>query len=399
MTHPNIAADGEATVALPSGTTILQILPAMGNGGVERGTIEIARAIVLAGGRALVASAGGANVARLLRVGAEHIDLPLASKNPITILANRRRLRAVIAAEKVSLVHARSRAPAWSAGPAAKAANVPFVTTYHGSYNEGSWFKKRYNRIMATADRVIAISEFIADLIRTSDDRLRIIHRGADLEIFRPSAVGAGRLKELQQAWKIQDDTRVILLPARLTRWKGQGVAIAAFAELAKRRDISDVALVLAGDDEGRTDYVRELGRQRRSLGLSERQVVFAGQCNDMPAAMMLANLVVSASVDPEAFGRTMAEAAAMGKPIIASNIGAAPEIVLPGKTGWLVPPGNAGALADAIDQALSLTPAQSEELAVVAQQRVKDLFSVSAMCGKTLSVYRELLAAGAFKR
>lgn len=396
MTHSNTSPDVEATAALPPGTTILQVLPAMANGGVERGTIEIARAIVQAGGRALVASAGGPNVARLTRVGAEHIDLPLDSKKPWTILANRHRLRALIGREKVSLVHARSRAPAWSAGPAARASGVPFVTTYHGSYNEGSWFKKRYNRIMVSADRVIAISTFIAGLIRqrygTPDDSVRIIHRGADLDIFRPSAVGAGRLIELQRAWGIQEDTRVILLPARLTRWKGQGVLIAAFAELAGRRDVSDLVVVLAGDDEGRADYLRELERLCRQLGLSSRQVVFAGQCNDMPAAMMLADIVVSASIEPEAFGRTMAEAAAMGKPIIASAIGAAPEIVIPGQTGWLVPPGVVSALADALEKALSLTATERAELASLAQQRVKKLFSVDAMCEKTLSVYRELL-------
>ena len=396
MNYSNTAAADEATTALPPETTILQVLPAMGNGGVERGTIEIARAIVQAGGRALVASAGGPNVWRFARVGAEHIQMPLASKKPWTILANRRRLGALIAQHNVSLVHARSRAPAWSAGPAARKAGVPFVTTYHGSYNEGSWIKKRYNRIMASADRVIAISEFIAALIRqryrTPDDRLRVIHRGADLGLFAPLAVGAGRLMELQRAWGIQDDTRVILLPARLTRWKGQGVLIEAFGELAGRRDVSDIAVVLAGDSEGRTDYLRELDRQCRKLGLSGRQVVFAGQCDDMPAAMMLADVVVSASIEPEAFGRTMAEAAAMGKPIIATDIGAAPEIVLPGQTGWLVPPGDAGALAEALETVLTLTPSQRAELAAAAGQRVQSLFSVQAMCGKTLSVYRELL-------
>ncbi len=396
MTHSSTGPRSEATMALPPGTTILQVLPAMANGGVERGSIEVARAIVQAGGRALVASAGGPNVARLARAGAEHVEMPLASKKPWVIAANRRRLRALIAEQNVSLIHARSRAPAWAAGPASRKAGVPFVTTYHGSYNEGSWFKKRYNRIMVSADRVIAISAFTAALIRqryrTPDAVLRVIHRGADLEVYAPSAVGAGRLMALQRAWGIQEDTRVILLPARLTRWKGQGVLIDAFAQLVHRRDMTDIALVLAGDDEGRTNYLRSLDRQCRKLGLSGRQVVFAGQCNDMSAAMMLADIVVSASIEPEAFGRTMAEAAAMGKPIIASEIGAAPEIVLPGETGWLVPPADASALADALDAALSLTQSQRAELAARAQQRAKSLFSVEAMCGKTLSVYRELL-------
>ena len=384
-------------MALPPGVTILQVLPAMANGGVERGTIEIAEAIVRAGGRALVASAGGPNTARLERVGAQHISLPMASKLPWTIRANRCRLVNLIKAEGVSLVHARSRAPAWSAGPAARTAGVPFVTTYHGTYNEGSWLKKRYNRIMVSSDRVIAISAFIANLIKqrygTPDERIRIIHRGADLRAFSPAAVGAGRLLELQKSWGIREDTRVILLPGRLTRWKGQGVLIAAYAALKARRDLRDVAVVLAGDAEGRTGYVDELRRQCHSLGLSAREVVFAGQCNDMPAAMMLADVVVSASIEPEAFGRVMAEGGAMGKPVIASLIGAAPEIVLPGETGWLVPPGDHDAMADALHAALSLPPPARDRLAQAAMERIGASFSVESMGNKTLAVYRELLA------
>ena len=396
MTHSSTAPFAEATAPLPANTAILQVLPAMSNGGVERGTIEMARAIVQAGGRAIVASAGGPNVSRLQRVGAEHVVLPLASKNPLTILKNRRRLCKLIQAEGVALVHARSRAPAWSAGPAAKRAGVPFVTTYHGSYSERSWFKHQYNRIMVSGDRVIAISEFIATLIKrryqTPDERLRIIHRGADLDQFNASAIGAGRLLELQRAWGIREETRVVLLPARMTRWKGQGVLIAALAALGQRQDFTNLAVVLAGDDEGRAGYMQELRQQCQRLGLSEGQVIFAGQCNDIPAATMLADVVVSASVEPEAFGRTMAEAAAMGKPIIASNIGAAPEIVLPGVTGWLVPPDDPDALADALQAALALTEGEREKLASAAVARAAALFSVESMCRKTLAVYRELL-------
>lgn len=386
-----------APETLPPGTAILQVLPAMVNGGVERGTIEIADAIVSAGGRALVASSGGPNIARLERVGAQHFQLPMASKKPWTIIGNCRRLIRLIKAENVSLVHARSRAPAWAAEPAARATGVPFVTTYHGTYNEGSWLKKRYNRIMVSSDRVIAISQFIADLIKqrygTLDAQIRIIHRGADLNAFNPSAVGAGRLLNLQKTWGIQEDTRVILLPGRLTRWKGQSTLIAAFAALKARQDVSDVAVVLAGDAEGRTGYWEELHRQCRTLGLSGREIVFAGQCNDMPAATMLADVVVSASVEPEAFGRVMAEGGAMGKPVIASRIGAAPEIIREGETGWLVPPASPDALADALQTALSLLPEEREQLAHRARERISASFSVASMSQKTLAVYRELLA------
>ncbi len=219
-----------------------------------------------------------------------------------------------------------------------------------------------------------------------------VIHRGADLDVFRPSAVGPGRLLGLQNAWGIHEYTRVILLPGRLTRWKGQGVLIAALPELRRRQDISDVAVVLAGDAEGRTDYVAELRRQCCKLGLSGGQVVFAGQCNDMPAAIMLADVVVSASIEPEAFGRVMAEAGAMGKPVVASAIGAAHEIVVAGETGWLVPPGEPKAMADALGAALNLPEAKREILAARAIERVASSFSVEAMCDKTLAVYRELI-------
>lgn len=396
MTQSSTASAAEATAGLPPGTTILQVLPAMGNGGVERGTIEIAQAIVRAGGRAVVASAGGPNVARLQRVGAEHIELPLASKKPWTILANRRRLRRLIVAERVSLVHARSRAPAWSAGPAARAAGVPFVTTYHGSYNEGSWFKKRYNRIMVSADRIIAISHFISDLIQrrygTPSDRITVIHRGADLTQFRPEAVGAARLVKMQQAWGLQDDTRVILMPGRLTRWKGQATLIEAVARLRERRSLAGIAVVIAGDAGKKSAYRQELQALARRYKLSPQEVVLPGHCDDMPAAMQLAEVVLSTSIEPEAFGRVMAEAGALGKPVIATNIGAAPEIVVPGETGWLVPPSDAEALAAALDAALSLSDEQRAAMRAAALARVRARFSVEAMCAKTLAVYTALL-------
>lgn len=397
MTQSNTAPSDLATAVLPPGTTILQVLPALGHGGVERGTIEVALAIVRAGGRALVASAGGPNVSRLERVGAEHIQLPLASKKPWTILANRKRLREVIRRENVSLVHARSRAPAWSAGPAARAEDVPFVTTYHGSYNERSWLKNRYNRIMVSSDRVIAISHFIANLIRqrysTPDCKIRVIHRGADLTQFCPEAVSPARLLKLQNQWGIRDDTRVILLPGRITRWKGQAVLVEALSLLRKQRDLLGIAIVFAGDARGKDAYRKELLTQVRRHGFPPGTALFPGHCDDMPAAMQLAEIVLSTSIEPEAFGRVMAEAGALGKPVIATNIGAAPEIVLPGETGWLVPPGNAAELARVLGEALTMTDDQRAAYRNLSMARVRDEFSVEAMCARTLDVYQELLA------
>lgn len=396
VTVSNAPADA-ATQALPKGTTILQVLPALGHGGVERGTLEIAEAIVAAGGRALVASALGANVDRLERLGGEHIAVDLASKNPLTIRANGQVLADLIRRESVSLVHARSRAPAWSAKRAAELANVPFMTTFHAAYTEKGPLKKRYNSVMASGARVIAISNFLAGLIRhrygTPPNRIKVIHRGVDLAVFDPESVGAGRMANLMQQWGLNESSRVVLMPARLTRLKGHAVLISAIASLLKTRHLPDLVCVLVGADDGRDSYRAELQQHARSLGLEPHRIVFAPHCDDMPAAMLLADVVVSASVEPEGFGRTLAEAAAMGKPVVATAHGAAPEVVANGETGWLAPPGKAGPMAQALGQVFAMSAKERERLAAKAMHRARSQFSKEVMCDRTLEVYRELLS------
>ena len=386
-----------AAQALPPGTTILQVLPALGHGGVERGTLEVAEAIIAAGGRAQVASDTGANVERLTRLGGEHIAMSLASKNPLTIRANAAKLAEVIQRENISLIHARSRAPAWSAKIAAERTGIPFVTTFHAAYTENGPLKKRYNSVMASGDRVIAISHFIGKLIRqrygTPPSRLRVIHRGVDLDAFDIDAIGAERMANLRRQWGIAPDARVILMPARLTRLKGHAVLISAVANLLRVRHLPDLVCVLVGADEGREAYREELQRLVRERGLEPQRVVFASHCDDVPAAMALADVVVSASTEPEGFGRTLAEAAAMGKPVIATAHGAAPEVLVEGETGWLVPPGKAGPLADALGKVFGLSPKERQALAVKAMHRARHMFSKAAMCNRTLEVYRELLS------
>ncbi len=383
--------------ALPPGTTILQVLPALGHGGVERGTLEIAGAVVAAGGRALVASAAGANVERLQRLGGEYFEMSLASKNPLTIRGNGAALADLIGREGVSLVHARSRAPAWSAKRAVQMTGTPFVTTYHASYTENGPLKRRYNSVMASGDRVIAISHFIAQVIRNRYDtpakKLRVIHRGVDLDAFDPDAVGGGRMLALMKAWGLNEGARVVLMPARLTRLKGHAVLIAAIANLLRARHMPNLVCVMVGADEGREAYRQELQQYAQSLGLDGSRIVFATHCDDIPAAMLLADVVVSASTEPEGFGRTIAEAAAMGKPVIATAHGAAPEVVASGETGWLVPPGKAGALARALEQVFALSPRELADLATKAKYRASHLFSSQTMCDRTLEVYRELLS------
>ncbi len=379
--------------------SVLQVLPALETGGVERGAVDIAAAVAAAGWRALVASSGGAMVRELARAGAEHVVLPLARKSPFALRANVAPLAALIESESVDIVHARSRAPAWSAYEAARRTGRPFVTTFHGTYNFGNSLKRWYNGVMARGDRVIAISDFIADHVRRNygvgDERLRVVPRGIDFDVFDPARVNSERIVQLASKWRLPDGVPVVMLPGRLTRWKGQTVLIDALTVLGRR----DVCCLLVGDGQGRRGYRKELEQQIRARGL-DGVVHIVGHCDDMAAAYMLADAVVSASLDPEAFGRVAVEAQAMGRPTIVTDHGAARETVLAGETGWLTPPGNAGALARALEEALALDADARETLAARAMPRVRAAFSKQAMCDRTLAIYRELLderaAAGA---
>jgi glycosyltransferase involved in cell wall biosynthesis len=374
---------------------VLQVLPSLVTGGVERGTIDIAGALAEAGWTALVASAGGPMVRELDRIGVKHILLPLDSKNPVVMRANVGRLEKVIQAHGVDIVHARSRAPAWSAFYAAQRTGARFMTTFHGTYNTG-WFglKNRYNAIMARGERVIAISRFIAEhmqaVYRADPERIRVVHRGIDFLRFDPSRVSPERIIQLAQRWRLPDGYPVIMLPGRLTRWKGQTVLIDALAALGRR----DVRCLLVGSDQGRQSYSDELKRQIQERGLTD-VVHIVGDCNDMPAAYMLSDVVVSASTDAEAFGRVIVEAQAMGRPVIATNHGAGHETVDEGRTGLLVPPGDVGALAEAIGRILAMHGDEREQLAQAAMHFAHTNFSRERMCARTLEVYGELLPAG----
>jgi glycosyltransferase involved in cell wall biosynthesis len=374
-----------------SNVAVLQVLPSLVTGGVERGTVEITRAIAEAGGLALVASAGGRMVASVNRAGGRHVTLPLDSKNPLTIRRNAALLADVIRAERVAIVHARSRAPAWSAWLACRRTGARFVTTYHGAYGEDLPFKRHYNAVMAKGERVIAASRFIAELIvarhGTDPARIRMIPRGVDLAAFDPDAVSGERIARLERAWRLPEGARVVLLPGRLTRWKGQAVLIEALSRLARH----DVCCVLVGSDQGRRRYAAQLIRQAEALGVADR-LRLAGECDDMPAALMLADIVVHASTEPEAFGRVVIEAQAMGRPVIASDLGGPVETVAHGVTGWRVPPRDAGALAGAIEQVLVLPAATRAELGIRARAAVKRGYTVAAMQAATLAVYDELL-------
>ena len=376
---------------MPSGTSlvVLQVLPALDSGGVERGTVEVAAAVSGAGGTALVASAGGRMVPQVERAGGRHVALPLRRRTPLAIWRNAGLLAGLIRAEGVRIVHARSRAPAWSAWWATRRTGARFVTTYHGVYNEDWPGKRRYNAVMARGERVIAISRYVAGVLQrrhgTDPARIRVIPRGVDPAVFDPAAVSADRIARLARAWRLPDDAPVVMLPARLTRWKGQEVMIEALSGLERR----DVCCVLVG--EGGGHFARELEARARAAGVADR-LRFAGHCDDMPAALMLADAVVSASTDPEGFGRAVIEAQAMARPVIATDHGGAAETVEHGATGWRVPPGDAGALAAALDRALSLPPEERRALGARARVGVCAHYTVAAMQAATLDVYRDVL-------
>ncbi|MDH3231963.1 MAG: glycosyltransferase family 4 protein [Alphaproteobacteria bacterium] len=372
--------------------TVLQVVPELVTGGVERGTIDIAQALAAAGARAIVASAGGPMETALSRAGAVHFTLPTHSKNVFVMVRNIRRLQSIIEEHNVDIVHARSRAPAWSAYIAARRTGRPFVTTFHGTYGAQNALKRWYNRVMTRGVRTIAISQFIANHVRNTygldPAKLVVIHRGVDLDIFDPKAVAPGRFIPMAQNWRLPDGVPVVMLPGRLTRWKGQQVFIDAIARLGRK----DICAVMLGSDQGRVAYREELEDQIRDKDLGG-VLRLVEQTSDMPAALMLADVVVSASTDPEAFGRIIAEAGAMGRPVIATDHGGAQEQVIEGETGWLVPPGDVDALAAAIERAVTLDKAKREQMSAAAIEQVRGNFSRAAMCEATLALYREVAA------
>ncbi|MEE8516754.1 MAG: glycosyltransferase family 4 protein [Alphaproteobacteria bacterium] len=371
---------------------VLQVLPRLVTGGVERGTADVARALVDAGWTSLVASAGGPMVHELDRAGVGHFTLPLASKNPLVMAMNITRLDALIREHGVDIVHARSRAPAWSAAAAAQRTGAHFVTSFHGTYSAPSGIKRFYNRVMTRGQRVIAISKFIAGHIEKTygvgSERVRVVHRGVDIDLFDPDKVSDERMIQLAGQWRLPDDKHIILMPGRLTRWKGQGVLIEALAKLGRR----DVHCLIVGTDEGHPAFRRDLESQIIAAGLGD-VVQLVGHCQDMPAVYMLSDVVVSPSIRPEAFGRVITEAQAMGRPVVVADHGGASETVIPGQTALLVPPRDAGALASALDKSLAMGAEARDKLARQANAHIRENFTKERMCRETLAVYREVLA------
>ncbi len=381
--------------------TVLQVIPELEIGGAERGTVDVAAALVQAGWRALVVSEGGRLVHDLEAAGAEHITLPVASKNPLQIFRNAHRLRQIIEREQVGIIHARSRAPAWSAYFAAGKTAIPFVTTYQSIYSEGFPLKRLYNSVMARGCLTIANSNYTADIIRDRHigvvSRIEVVHRGVDPDVFCEQNVTTARAKQIARDWQLDGSRKVLLLPARLARRKGHGLLIEALAKI----DLSSVppfVCIFAGDIKGREHVRDRLIQQSQKLGLSQDIIHFPGHCGDMAAAYLASDIVLMPSTVPEAFGRVAAEAQAMGRPVIVTDIGAVgetvraqPEVGAGDITGWRITPDNPVVLANAIVQALQMSDEEIEKIAKRAVDFISQNYSIAKMTSATLKLYGEL--------
>ena len=375
---------------------ILQVLPELNAGGVERTTIEIAQALSAAGHVPHVACAGGRMEDELSAAGGILHRLPVGSKNPLTLRSNTRALIKIIKQHNIGLVHARSRAPAWPAKAAAREAKIPFITTYHGIYNAKSRLKRRYNAVMTKADLIIANSNFTKNHIieehGTDPKKIIVIPRGVDMDLFDPAQISARDIDAVRADWGVDGTRPVLLLPGRVTRWKGQLVAVNALAKLESKG--MDADLVLLGDPQGRDEYVEEIKAAAAELGLTGN-VKTAAHTDNMPAAYAACDLVISASTDPEAFGRVAAEAQAMHKLVMASDHGGARETVIDGETGSLTKPGDAAALAAAITAVLARPKDDLLHMGKAARARIGREYSDTALKTATLAVYERALKDG----
>ena len=373
---------------LPGDFTLLQVTPALDAGGVETLTVEVAAAAARTGARSLVASQGGRLEGELAARGAELIRLPLDARDPVTMAANAVRLEGVIRREKVSLVHVRSRAPAFSAGWAARRAGIPIVSAYHGIYGARSPMKRWYNAVMTRTDAVIVNSAFTRDHVltqhRVAADRLVLIPEGIDPAAFDPATVPVGRIQSTRAAWGIGEGRTVILVAARLTGWKGHRLVIDALAQ-SRERTAAHLVFVGRGDE---SPYAAQLAAAAARAGV---RLTIAGPSNDMPASFLAADFVAAPSLEAESFGRTVAEAGAMARVVLASALGGPAETIVHGQTGLLVSPSDAPAWSAALDQALAMRPAEHAAMGAAARRRIEAHYSTERMCEATFALYRRL--------
>ena len=369
---------------------VIQVLPALNSGGVERGTLEMSECLVKHGWRSVVISSGGRLETRLTRNGSKHITLPVHTKNPFRWSKLKTNIEKVFFEEKPNIIHVRSRVPSWTAGNVAKKMNIPLVSTIHGSYVANSIFKRFYNSASIKADKIIAISNYIKDnILKNNPEKLgsiKVIHRGADIEMFNPQKIPKSRIIQMSEMFQLPDDVKILMMPARPSSWKGHEILIKSFSAINNENII---CIMPGSDDDG--PYVAKLRNVAKKYGVLGK-IVFLPFLDDLPAAYMLADLVVVPSLKPEPFGRILIEAQAMGRPVVAFNHGGAIESVINNQTGILVEPKNEKELGFAIEKLINISTTDRNKMAELSRDHIVKNFSLNKMTNETLNLYNEIL-------
>ena len=382
---------------MSSNLKVLQVIPKLGYGGAETGCYDIAHYLPENNCGSFIITSGGELIKFIDKKKVKLIKLPVHSKNPILILINALLISSIILFYKINIVHARSRAPAWSCLIACKLTGRKFVTTFHGTYNFKSKLKKFYNSVMVRSDLIIAGSNFIFSHINENyskylslKKKLLVIFRGINVDYFDPETKLESDEKKLLKVWDINKDKKIILLPGRLTSWKGQELFIEAINLLNIELGYESFYGIILGSDQGRDLYKKKLTRLSEQYRMSN-QVRFIDHCNDMALAYKVSDIVVSASIEPEAFGRVSVEAQSMQKVIIASNIGGSNETVVDGKTGFLFQSGDAQSLSKTILKVLNMNDASLKLIGSEGRKNIIQKFNVEKMCFSTYSEYKKI--------
>ena len=377
---------------------VLQVIPRLGFGGAETGCYDLAHYLHEQDCKSYIVTSGGELIKYIDKKKVKLIKLPVQSKNPLLILINSIALTLLILFLNISIVHARSRAPAWSCYIATKITRRKFVTTFHGTYNFKNSIKKFYNSIMVKSDVLIAGSNFIFSHISenyqkflNSKKKFLVIFRGINTEYFDSDTIKKKDIDKLKATWKIEDNKKIILLPGRLTAWKGQEMFIEAINLFKQSNPELDFVAVILGDDQGRTVFRKKLERLVEQFNLTQN-IKFVDNCNVMPVAYYISDVIVSSSIEPEAFGRVSVEAQAMKKPIIASNIGGSKETVIDNKTGLLFESGNPKSLCDKLNEIIKLDTLTLDLMGREGRKNVINRFNIEKMCLNTYSEYKKLV-------
>ena len=377
---------------------VLQVIPKLGYGGAETGCYDIAHYLADKDCASYIATSGGGLLKYVKKNKVGIFRLPVHSKNPVLIIFNAIILSILILFNNINIVHARSRAPAWSSYLACLITRRKFVTTFHGTYNFKNNVKKFYNSIMLRSKLTIAGSNFIFNHISENyseylnkKKKLRVIFRGINIDFYNQKNISILKQEKMKKDWQLLPNKFTILLPGRLTYWKGQEKLIEALNILIEDYNIDNFQAIILGSDQGRKVYKKKLINlvQRYRLG---QKIKFIDHCKEMPLAYSLADLVVSASTEPEAFGRVAVEAQAMGKPIVASDLGGSKETILKGKSGFLYKHDDARQLAKTLNTVIELDQDSLNSMGNEGRKNIAKKFDVEAMCDSTLREYKKLL-------